>query len=170
MHTHCFSVSWNQQTQFLHAPQRKSMWHTTQHIKSMCLMQWHWGRPAFRNFPKAQDAFKNLLVLGILQVTELITFHCALHRCSSQDIRRWKLLFLIKEMDQINCNNNKAAQCLTACWAKNCNATHENLHKAHWHALPAQALTLMVHKNGLLVRMILPQVHLRKPCYDFSFL
>ena len=34
-----------------------------------------------------------------------------------------------------------------------------------------QSLTVKVHVEWLdIVRMILPQVHLRKPCYDFSFL
>eukprot|EP00931_Biecheleriopsis_adriatica_P118800 TRINITY_DN9411_c0_g1_i1.p3 TRINITY_DN9411_c0_g1~~TRINITY_DN9411_c0_g1_i1.p3 ORF type:complete len:101 (+),score=14.97 TRINITY_DN9411_c0_g1_i1:3744-4046(+) len=37
--------------------------------------------------------------------------------------------------------------------------------------ISTQLLTEMVHVEWLdIVRMILPQVHLRKPCYDFSFL
>ena len=38
-------------------------------------------------------------------------------------------------------------------------------------SIPTQGLT-EVRSHGLVgcVRMILPQVHLRKPCYDFSFL
>ena len=51
----------------------------------------HWSRHAFRNIPKAQYTFKSLLIHGILQFTMLITLRCALHRCSSRDIRRWKL-------------------------------------------------------------------------------
>ena len=51
----------------------------------------HWSRHAFRDIPKAQYTFKSLLVHGILQFTMLITLRCALHRCSSRDIRRWKL-------------------------------------------------------------------------------
>jgi hypothetical protein len=37
---------------------------------------------------------------------------------------------------------------------------------------PTQRLTSRIHGGEMLgcVRMILPQVHLRKPCYDFSFL
>ena len=54
----------------------------------------HWSRHAFRNNPKAQYTFKSLLVHGILQFTMLITLRCALHRCSSRDIRRWKLCLL----------------------------------------------------------------------------
>ena len=49
-----------------------------------------WSRQALRNVPKAQNTFKILLIHGILQFTMLITLRCALHRCSSQDIHRWK--------------------------------------------------------------------------------
>ena len=48
----------------------------------------HRSRHAFRDIPKAQYTFKNLLVHGILQFTMLIALRCALHRCSSRDIRR----------------------------------------------------------------------------------
>ena len=54
----------------------------------------HWSRHAFRDIPKAQYTFKSLLVHGILQFTMLITLRCALHRCSSRDIRRWKLCLM----------------------------------------------------------------------------
>ena len=40
-------------------------------------------------------------------------------------------------------------------------------------SIPAQSLTRFDARwfeSGYRVRMILPQVHLRKPCYDFSFL
>ena len=54
----------------------------------------HWRRHAIRSNPIAQYTFKSLLVHGILQFTMLITLRCALHRCSSRDIRRWKLCLL----------------------------------------------------------------------------
>ena len=44
-----------------------------------------------QEYPGAQYAFKILLIHGILQFTMLIALRCALHRCSSQDIHRWKL-------------------------------------------------------------------------------
>jgi hypothetical protein len=56
--------------------------------------EWYWSTHALRNIPKTQNAFKFLLIPGILQFTTLITLHCALHHCSSRDIRRWKLFSL----------------------------------------------------------------------------
>ena len=55
----------------------------------------HWSRHAARNNPTAQCTFKVLLVLGILQFTMFITLRCALHRCLSRDICRWKLLIMM---------------------------------------------------------------------------
>ncbi len=37
--------------------------------------------------PRAQLAFKNSMIRGILQFTLRIAFRCVLHRCKSQDIR-----------------------------------------------------------------------------------
>ena len=37
--------------------------------------------------PRAQVAFKDSMIRGILQFTLRIAFHCVLHRCKSQDIR-----------------------------------------------------------------------------------
>ena len=37
--------------------------------------------------PRAQVAFKNSMIRGILQFTLGIAFRCVLHRCKSQDIR-----------------------------------------------------------------------------------
>ena len=63
----------------------------------------HWSRHAFRDIPKAQYTFKSLLVHGILQFTMLITLRCALHRCSSRDIRCWKFC--------TTCNVSKTGWC-----------------------------------------------------------
>ena len=51
----------------------------------------HQRRHAFRYSPKAHNTFKALLIHGILQFTKIITLRCALHRCSSRGIHRWKL-------------------------------------------------------------------------------
>ncbi len=40
-----------------------------------------------RDNPRAQLAFKNSMIRGILQFTLGIAFRCVLHRCKSQDIR-----------------------------------------------------------------------------------
>ena len=81
----------------------KAPWHTNTHtwqhqkdleyVSGMNISR-HWSRRAFRDIPKAQYTFKSLLVHGILQFTMLITLRCALHRCSSRDIRRWKLCLM----------------------------------------------------------------------------
>ena len=44
--------------------------------------------------PRAQYAFKNLMIHGVLQFTLCIAFCCVLHRCKSQDIRCWRLFML----------------------------------------------------------------------------
>ena len=54
-------------------------------------MQWRfWSRHAFRDSPQAQDAFRVLLIHGILQFTVLIPCRCALHCCSSRGTHRSK--------------------------------------------------------------------------------
>ena len=40
-----------------------------------------------RDKPRAQLAFKDSMIRGILQFTLRIAFRCVLHRCKSQDIR-----------------------------------------------------------------------------------
>ena len=50
-----------------------------------------WNRQAFRNTPKAQCAFKSLLIHEILLFSMFITLCCTLHHHPSQDIQCWKL-------------------------------------------------------------------------------
>jgi hypothetical protein len=49
---------------------------------------------------------------------------------------------------------------------------HEESHHPREVASSHPEVTSVIHKKVgcIFVRMILPQVHLRKPCYDFSFL
>ena len=47
----------------------------------------HWNRQAFRNTPKAQCAFKFLLIHESLLFSMLITLCCTLHHHPSQDIQ-----------------------------------------------------------------------------------
>ena len=54
-------------------------------------MSRHSNRHAPRDIPEAQGAFKVLMITWILQFARRIAFRCVLHRCGSQDIRRWKL-------------------------------------------------------------------------------
>jgi hypothetical protein len=71
---------------------------TRLHVKKT---NWGWGgvsrhsnKHAPRNIPEAQDAFKVLMIHWILQFALRIAFRCVLHRCGSQDIRRWKLYWI----------------------------------------------------------------------------
>lgn len=43
--------------------------------------------------PRAQGAFKDSMIRGILQFALRIAFRCALHRGRSRDIHRWELYF-----------------------------------------------------------------------------
>ena len=47
----------------------------------------HSTRHAFRHIPKAQCAFKGLMIHEVLQFALRIAFRCVLHRCGSLDIR-----------------------------------------------------------------------------------
>ena len=135
----------------------------------------HWSRHAFRDIPKAQYTFKSLLVHGILQFTMLITLRCALHRCSSRDIRRWKLWI---KWEAANRHRHRWQNKLP----KNGSFTEKEdgpmlihypraMHQDAIISIPTQSSQKKVHDDSFgCVWMILPQVHLRKPCYDFSFL
>ena len=138
----------------------------------------HQRRHAFRYSPKAQDTFKALLIHGILQFTKIITLRCALHRCSSRGIHRWKLWYIQHAHTNLWRFNRKAV------WAKQTVApTKQQDHTAsvhlpssfHMKATLCSTSPRSSHNKFQVmdigcVRMILPQVHLRKPCYDFSFL
>ena len=165
----------------------EALWHTDTHnwrrqenlayVRGMNISR-HWSRHAFRDVPKAQYTFKSLLVHGILQFTMLITLRCALHRCSSRDIRRWKLCKY-----NISGRATKRAQERNTCVAQNNDSVSDKGTSQCWSTTREQMtrkqpkpLSLpRAHKESSqwvcwFVWMILPQVHLRKPCYDFSFL
>lgn len=125
---------------------------------------------------RAQLAFKDSMVHGILQFTPSIAFRYVLHRCKSRDIR---------------CRES---------------FEYSDLRRRHvdplfpvsfpWRQLRRIFCVVLGRRSGATVRlsgilfpgvsccfhlfagrsaeqastMILPQVHLRKPCYDFSFL
>ena len=55
---------------------------------AVCVTNKHWSRHAFRDIPKGQSTFNNLLFHGILQFKMIITLRCILHRCLSRDIHR----------------------------------------------------------------------------------
>ena len=140
----------------------------------------------------AQGAFKDSMIHWILQFTLLIAFRCVLHRCESQEIRCWKLYkfyrlhkaaidsfvyMLWSRCKDIDLKARKSRRRGTT--------ASKNHRQSPWrylqiykvftggkikvtgvHMLPEEpATTSQVYSV-----MILPQVHLRKPCYDFYFL
>ncbi len=140
----------------------------------------------------AQDAFKDSMIHWILQFTLLIAFRCVLHRCESQEIRCWKLYILYINNYILNafkrfvkndidpdryCKEKlafqrKATAVPTRMWIhkqsriyKMCTVGENNKDETSVHAPESQQQPVQVYTI-----MILPQVHLRKPCYDFYFL
>ena len=127
-----------------------------------------WSKQAFRNFLKAQYAFKTQYARGILQFKMLITFRCALHHSLSQDIHCWKLKKYTWKI---------FPPCTRGVYSsgKNKNQVHIAKHsRAKLSFLSPQATQPHTHAHCKpaceRIQMFLPQVHLRKPCYDFSFL
>ena len=116
-------------------------------------------------YQRAQCAFKDSMIHWILQFTLRIAFRCVLHRCESQEIRCWKLYFRIKLIhDTLNSDKlvqNKLMGLRIFPHTQACGSNSNVAHKVDMDCLKC-------HKH--LLWMILPQVHLRKPCYDFYFL
>ena len=111
--------------------------------------------------PKGTSAFNGQLIHGILQFTMIIALCCTLHQHVNQDICCWKCVVRwITYLSTIKQNSN-AINTMTAAPTKAQRPTE------HWHDTSPSANH---HNRCLITRMILPQVHLRKPCYDFSFL
>lgn len=94
---------------------------------------------------EVQCAFKDLMTHRVLQFALPIAFRCVLHRFKSQDIHRDQLL--LRSLIPI-----QPIPHFTLIQLTTHNATHRLRGERH---------------NS---QMILPQVHLRKPCYDFTFL
>ena len=111
--------------------------------------------------PKSTSAFNGQLIHGILQFTMIIALCCTLHQHVNQDICCWKCVVRwITYLSTIKQNSN-AINTMTAAPTKAQRPTE------HWHDTSPSANH---HNRCLITRMILPQVHLRKPCYEFSFL
>lgn len=131
-------------------------------------------------WPRAQLAFKDSMVRGILQFTPGIAFRYVLHRCESRDIR-------CRESCGFNSFATRGAA--GAGWP---GRPRPRLGIVFLDAIGAVVLlrppsgrlglwpdgvrrpaAWVTRARSVLVgvtAMILPQVHLRKPCYDFSFL
>ena len=142
----------------------------------------------------AQDAFKDSMIHWILQFTLLIAFRCVLHRCESQEIRCWKLYFyhlkafLLKTYNLIPYTYSRVYKNVIDSQTHLKRSIHyittnlsfpkclQNMHRRKYEWNKQQqtctcsfkpATALATHSPSI---MILPQVHLRKPCYDFYFL
>lgn len=143
---------------------------------------------------RAQLAFKELMVRGILQFTPSIAFRYVLHRCKSRDIRcresfKTKSRDLARrpppaEKDRGPGTGNLAfygslARFVLTLFVCRDDAglsgrpatTRRGRRELFWLASSVRYVGTV---RGSFFRsfstMILPQVHLRKPCYDFSFL
>lgn len=141
------------------------------------------GVPSARG-PRAQLAFKDSMVRGILQFTPGIAFRYVLHRCESRDIRCRESCGLLDSVATREATGagwpgrsrprSVGTVFLDAVGAVGSVAARPPSREAGPRpgggCRPAAWVT---RARSVLVRvttMILPQVHLRKPCYDFSFL
>lgn len=130
--------------------------------------------------PRAQLAFKNSMVHGILQFTPRIAFRYVLHRCKNRDIHCRESFqdYTVRTTNtQHSCGPNALLDMYALApmqrrflFAKSTTPDGYSGPRAVA-AKPPRGFRSPC--TGLPIRvstMILPQVHLRKPCYDFSFL
>jgi hypothetical protein len=142
---------------------------------------------------RAQLAFKNSMVHGILQFTPSIAFRYVLHRCESRDIRCRESFSFRKRLGRRRYGPRTGprrrvsfgflgAVCAGVRYGpgdeRGATRGAPSRHPGPaGHGRPAEADLAAPHRrhqfagrSGQVSTMILPQVHLRKPCYDFSFL
>ena len=128
------------------------------------------------------------MVHGILQFTPSIAFRYVLHRCESRDIRcRESFVFKEQRASPRTIRERGARGGLPilvflgafragvrSLAPKNERASAQvggGREARDERASPPSVLNVFAGRAALQVStMILPQVHLRKPCYDFSFL
>ena len=113
------------------------------------------------------------MIHGILQFTPSIAFRYVLHRCESQDIRcRESLkrsggapsrLRPIRFSVFLGADRAGGSFCFPAPPPPPGEGREEKGKEPGHHVFAGRSA-------GQVSTMILPQVHLRKPCYDFSFL
>ena len=116
--------------------------------------------------------------LSVLQFTSLIAFSHVLHRCGSREIRRQELLrfptlpttFDFKASDD-DMSDPRGHQPNHSCLGFRHKKTgqeprNQSVHRGVW-LKKWQPVACAPAPGSIL---ILPQVHLRKPCYDFYFL
>ena len=121
---------------------------------------------SLQTYLEAVCTFSNQLLHGVLQITTHITSHCILHQCLNQGICSCTCLQEVCKRHQ-HPHPHTAAACtyaLPVCKACCPNVGKNTLCKGS--TCHRQAL----FRTHELMQMILPQAHLRKHCYDFSFL
>ena len=153
------------------------------HCSWECRCSFHWDRQAFGYVPTIHYVLKFQWIHGIVQFTMCITSRCILHRVPNQHINRY-INYNIHFVDVQNkhCRHKSVAYWLQ----RGLQTIHRSgrppnmLHRSG--RRPSMQCVYVAHKCehipnkqhviriGVHTRMILPQVHLRKPCYDFSFL
>lgn len=143
----------------------------------------------------AQLAFKNSMVHGILQFTPSIAFCYVLHRCVSRDIRCRESFFIIKLTRPMCVPRTEQHELRTFLVLISLahvvpgfvydRRTFKRPCKRNLECTSADTKDHSISQSPMISdykymfachsamqgsTMILPQVHLRKPCYDFSFL
>jgi hypothetical protein len=137
---------------------------------------------------RAQLAFKDSMVHGILQFTPSIAFRYVLHRCESRDIRCRESFSIQWKTAQPPTSRGRAGRRASLRFGSLAHAAPGYVVCRAVRALALSARRRCSGGHGCAPRppglyngfagrsavqvstMILPQVHLRKPCYDFSFL
>ena len=134
----------------------------------------------------SQCVFALLLVHGIVQFTMCVTFRWTFHRDPNQHINRNMHLCSAHSKAAYNFANNVVSGKQDVCslwiaaipvgvpWALQCIPSAIMMASTIHVVLEWSCHNIdRIHSRYMRevhTRMILPQVHLRKPCYDFSFL
>ena len=145
---------------------------------------------------RAQLAFKDSMIHGILQFTPSIAFRYVLHRCESRDIRCRESFWINTRRRRRHAHRVRGGRrrsLVSVPWhiprrgsvyGRGCHGHFEWFvaRRAARGSRPfgderlrsPSPRVVITSSRVVLLRqvstMILPQVHLRKPCYDFSFL
>ena len=132
----------------------------------------HSDKYAPRRFLGAQCAFKILMIHEVLQFVLRIAFRCVLHRCGSQDIHCWKLYCIFSKLSEKNSRKIAFMLVLSVSHSEYNSFLPDTRRKTQGTKVETfqPRTTKYVLGRSKIVVMILPQVHLRKPCYDFTFL
>lgn len=133
-------------------------------LKQACSTEYH----------RAQGAFKDSMIHGILQFTLPIAFRCVLHRWENQEIRCRKLCISLLASDGPTCFKRSYNHSSFFVVRKESIIKRTPSFGAHgligYSVLGGQRPCGPYGSGPCHSLMILLQVHLQKPCYDFYFL